>query len=341
MAVVKANAYGHGAPEVATALIRQGIGRLAVVSVEEGMGLRRAGITTPIVILGPIFHEQFDDLMFHSLTPVVSDRSILTSLADAATACPTPYPIHLKVETGMGRLGLTQEELEKVIHSQKFPPSLQLEGLMTHLADTDGLEQEATHQQLSRFEKARKVVREGGFDVPLIHAANSGGAVRFPETHFSLIRPGIMLYGYHTLPSTVEVPDLRPVLSLKTRIAQLRTIPPGATVSYNGTFTAKHPTRIAVLPIGYADGISRSLSNRGTVLIRGQRAGIVGLVCMDMMMVDVTAITGSTVGDEVVLIGRQGQDQITAPEIAQLTGTIPYEVLCAIGQRIPRQYHAS
>lgn len=341
MAVVKANAYGHGALEIAKALIRQGVGRLAVVSVEEGLGLRQAGIATPIVILGPIFREQFKDLMSHHLTPVISDVSTLMSFADVATAHPTPYPVHLKIETGMGRLGLTQDELENVIHSRKFPPSLELEGLMTHLADADGLEEEATRQQLSRFEKAQKVVREGGFNVPLIHVANSGGAVRFPKTHFSLVRPGIMLYGYHTLPSTIEAPDLRPVLSLKTCIAQLRTIAPGATVSYNRTFTAKQPTRVAVLPIGYADGVSRSLSNRGVVLIRGQRAGIVGLVCMDMMMVDVTAIQGSTVGDEVVLIGRQGQDQITAQEVAQLTGTIPYEVLCAIGPRIPRQYHSS
>jgi alanine racemase len=177
--------------------------------------------------------------------------------------------------------------------------------------------------------------------VPLIHAANSGGAVRFPEAQFSLVRPGIMLYGYHTLPKSVPVPDLKPVLSLRTSIAQLRTIQPGHRVSYNGTFTATQPTKIAVLPVGYADGVSRRLSNRGCVLIHGQRAPITGLVCMDMLMVDVTKIVGATIGDEVVLIGSQGEDRITADDIATWTGTIAYEVLCTIGPRIPRQCHSS
>jgi alanine racemase len=212
---------------------------------------------------------------------------------------------------------------------------------MTHLADADGSNSEATEGQIRRFQDALKVIREGGFQVPLVHVANSCGAVRFPSAHFSLVRPGIMLYGYHTLPSTVETPDLRPVLSLKTRIAQLRTIQPGETVSYNRTFTARRPTRIAVLPIGYANGLSRRLSNRGSVLIRGQRAPIAGLVCMDMVMVDVTEIPDTALGDETVLIGRQGNDEITACDIAKWTDTIPYEVLCAISPQIPRLYFFS
>jgi alanine racemase len=341
MGVVKANAYGHGAVETTKALIRQGVSRVAVVSIEEGITLRQAGINAPIVVLGPLFQEQFADLFAHQLTPVVSDVSVLPSLAQAAASLPTPYPIHLKIETGMGRLGLTQDELASVIGSHKFPTSLQLEGLMTHLADTDGPATDATQQQLALFNEAIKTVKAGGFSVPLIHAANSGGAVRFPQAHFSLVRPGIMLYGYHTLPGSVAVPDLKPVLSLRTCIAQLRTIQPGRTVSYNGTFTATRPTRIAILPIGYADGLSRRLSNRGRVLIQGQRAPIAGLVCMDMVMVDVTHIMGAVVGDEAVLIGRQGEDQITANDIAEWADTIPYEVLCAIGPRVPRQYQSS
>ena len=212
---------------------------------------------------------------------------------------------------------------------------------MTHLADADGSTPDATEDQISRFNKALHVVLEGGFQIPLVHVANSGGAVRFPSAHFSLVRPGIMLYGYHTLPGTVETPNLRTVLSLKTCIAQLRTVQPGGTVSYNRTFTAKCPTRIAVLPIGYAGGLSRHLSNRGAVLIRGQRAPIAGLVCMDMVMVDVTMIPGVAVGDEVVLIGQQGNERITASDIAEWTGTISYEVLCAISPQIPRLYFAS
>lgn len=341
MAVVKANAYGHGAIETSRTLIRHGVNRLAVFSTEEGMALRQAGITVPIVVLGPVFKEQFGDLFTHQLTPVVSDPSVLTALAQAAASREVSHSIHLKIETGMGRLGLTQDELVAVIRSHKFPPSLRLEGLMTHLADADGSTPDATEDQISRFNKALHVVLEGGFQIPLVHVANSGGAVRFPSAHFSLVRPGIMLYGYHTLPGTVETPNLRTVLSLKTCIAQLRTVQPGGTVSYNRTFTAKCPTRIAVLPIGYAGGLSRHLSNRGAVLIRGQRAPIAGLVCMDMVMVDVTMIPGVAVGDEVVLIGQQGNERITASDIAEWTGTISYEVLCAISPQIPRLYFAS
>ena len=341
MAVVKANAYGHGAIDTSRTLIQHGVTRLAVFSTEEGVALRQAGITVPIVVLGPVFQEQFGDLFAHQLTPVVSDPSVLTALAQAAASRAVSYSIHLKIETGMGRLGLTQDELVALIRSHKFPPSLRLEGLMTHLADADGSTPDSTEEQISRFNKALQVVLEGGFRNPLVHVANSGGAVRFPSTHFSLVRPGIMLYGYHTLPSTVETPDLQPVLSLKTRIAQLRTIQPGATVSYNRTFTARRPTRIAVLPIGYAGGLSRRLSNRGAVLIRGQRAPITGLVCMDMVMVDVTTIPSVAVGDEVVLIGQQENERITASDIAEWTGTISYEVLCAISPQIPRLYVAS
>lgn len=341
MAVVKANAYGHGAIETSRTLIRHGINRLAVFSTEEGVALRRAGITVPIVVLGPVFQEQFSDLFAYQLTPAVSDLSVLSALGQAAESREVSHSIHLKIETGMGRLGLTQNELAALIRSHKFPSSLRLEGLMTHLADADGSDPYATEEQISRFNEALKVVLKGGFQVPLIHVSNSGGAVRFPSAHFSLVRPGIMLYGYHTLPSTVATPDLRPVLSLKTCIAQLRTIQPGGAVSYNRTFTAQRLTRIAVLPIGYANGLSRHLSNRGYVLIRGQRAPIAGLVCMDMMMIDVTMIPGVVVGDEVVLIGQQENERITARDIAEWTGTISYEVLCAISPQIPRLYHSS
>lgn len=341
MGVVKANAYGHGAVETSRTLVRDGVTRLAVFSTEEGVALRKAGIAVPIVVLGPVFQEQFGDLFAHRLTPVVSDPAVLTALGQAAASREISHSIHLKIETGMGRLGLTEKELTALIRSSTFPPSLRLEGLMTHLADADGPDPDATEGQMSRFNRALNIVLEGGFRVPLIHVSNSGGAVRFRSTHFSLVRPGIMLYGYHTLPDTVKTPDLRPVLSLKTCIAQLRTIQPGGTVSYNRTFTAKCLTRIAVIPIGYAGGLSRHLSNRGYVLIRGRRAPIAGLVCMDMVMVDATAIPGVAVGDEVVLIGQQEDERITARDMAEWTGTISYEVLCAISPQIPRLYRSS
>lgn len=341
MAVVKANAYGHGAVEVTRALLRHGISRFAVVSVDEGLALRQTGITAPIVVLGPLFPEQISDLLAHQLTPVLSDLGILPALSQAASSLNTAYPIHIKVETGMGRLGLRARDVESLIHTLPLHGPLQLEGMMTHLADTDGASEEATEEQLAAFRRVVDQVEQRGWRIPLVHATNSAGLIRYPQSHFSLVRPGIMLYGYHTLPDSVPAPQLQPVLSLRSTIAQIRMVEPGGTVSYNRTFVATRRSRIAVLPIGYADGYSRRLSNRGMVLIRGQRAPVVGLVCMDMVMVDVTKIPGAQMGDEVILIGQQGQESIWADDVAAWTDTIPYEILCAIGPRVPRLYHTA
>mgnify|MGYP001567027892 CR=1 FL=1 len=341
MAVIKANAYGHGAVEVSRSLITQGVTRVAVVSLDEGIALRTAGITIPIVILGPLFSEQIHEAIAHRLTPVISDRLSLPTLAQATASLATPYPIHLKVDTGMGRLGLGADELLHLIGSGQLPASLRIEGLMTHFADSDGPTTSPTEHQLALFQHVVNDITARGLSIPLIHAANSGGAVRYPHSHYSLIRPGIMLYGYHTLPPSIPTPDLKPVLSLRSCIAQMRTIQTGCTISYNATFVAKRATRVAVLPIGYADGFNRRLSNRGEVLVQGRRAKIIGLVCMDMVMIDVTEIPEAAVGDEVILIGRQGTEQITAADLAEWTGTIAYEMLCAIGPRIPRRYTSS
>ncbi len=341
LAIVKANAYGHGAVETAQALVRQGIGRFAVASLDEGIALRHAGINASIVVLGALFEQQIADLVANTLTPVISDGRILSSLTKAARSHQAPYPIHLKVETGMGRLGFSPEELLSLLDSSLVQRPLQVEGLMTHLADADGKDTAFTEQQLGVFRTVLEQVRQRGVTLPFVHTANSAAIVRFPAAHFSLVRPGIMLYGYHTLPTTVPAPDLKPVLSLHTTIAQLRTIPRGGSVSYNGTFVATRPTRIAVLPIGYADGYSRRLSHRGSVLIQGRRAPIVGLVCMDMIMVDVTDLAPVHVGETATLIGQQGGESIWADEVATWIGTIPYEVLCGIGSRVPRLYESA
>jgi alanine racemase len=341
MAVVKANAYGHGAVEIARALVRQGIGRFAVASIDEGIALRQAGLTASIVVLGGLFKEQISDLVAHRLTPVVSDAHILSPLAKAASSHPGFYRIHLKVETGMGRLGFSPEELLSLLKDPICQTPLQVEGVMTHLADADGTDSAFTAQQLSVFRTMLEHIRQCGLTFPLIHMANSAAIIRTPEAHFSLVRPGIMLYGYHTLPASVPTPDLKPVLSLRTTIVQLRTIPRGGTVSYNRTFVAKRPTRIAVLPIGYADGYSRTLSHRGSVLIHERRAPIIGLVCMDMTMVDVTDLAPVQAGETVTLIGQQGQESIWADEVAGWMGTIPYEVICGIGSRVPRLYESA
>ncbi len=339
MAVVKANAYGHGAVDITRALLRHGVSRVAVVSIEEGMALRQAGIKAPIIVLGPLFPEQIADLLAHQLTPVISDLAILPPLSKAAGRLKGAYPIHIKVDTGMGRLGLSAADAESWLGDPLLQSPLQLEGVMTHLADTDGPDTESTERQLVAFRRVLHRIEQRGWHVPLVHATNSAGLIRFPQSHFSLVRPGITLYGYHTLPSTVAAPSLKPVLSLRSMIAQIKIVEPGGTISYNGTFVAARRSRIAVLPLGYADGYSRRLSNRGMVLVQGRRAPIVGLVCMDMVMIDVTDAPSAKVGDEVVLIGRQGSDAIWADEVAGWMDTIPYEVLCAIGPRVPRVYH--
>jgi alanine racemase len=341
MAIVKANAYGHGSVETAKALVKEGVSRLGVVSLAEGIALRTAGIATEILVLGTLFEDQVPDAIAHRLTPVISDQRLLSALAKAAAAQSSPFPIHVKIDTGMGRLGFSPEEVPALFDSLHRLPSLLVEGVMTHLADADGEDQEQTERQLAIFRRTIEPLEKRGVPIPFVHAANSAAIIRFPQSHFSMVRPGIMLYGYHTLPASVAAPDLRPVLTLQTTVAHLRTIQPGDAVSYNRTFVATRRTRIAVLPLGYADGYNRRLSNRGAVLIHGRRAPVVGLVCMDMTMVDVTDIPDAQLGDEAVLIGRQGQDAIGADEVAEWTGTIPYEVLCAIGPRVPRTYHTS
>lgn len=338
MAVVKANAYGHGAVDVSRTLTQAGVTQLAVATVHEGIALREAGINGNIVVLGALLDSQIQELFSYRLTPVINEQRLLPQLAKEAEAANTPLSIHIKVDTGMGRLGLPSSELVTFLDAFPRWKSLRIEGFMSHLADSDGDDSSHTEQQLKSFRGLLEQVEQRGITVPFVHVANSAAIMRYPQSHFSLVRPGIMLYGYHTLPDAVPCPELQPVLSLRTTVMQLRTIQPGETVSYNRTFVAKRPSTIAVLPIGYADGYSRQLSNKGFVLIGGKRAPIVGLICMDMTMVDVTDIPSVRVGDGVTLIGCQGQEAIWADEIAGWTGTIPYETLCAIGSRIPRVY---
>ena len=338
MAVVKANAYGHGAIEVSRALVQAGVTRLAVASIQEGIGLREAGINADILVLVDLFEKHTPELIAHRLTPVITEQRLLPALAKAAEGGAQPFPIHIKVDTGMGRLGFSPSELASLFNALPGWKSLRIEGFMTHLADSDGDDPSHTELQLKTFRGLLEQVEQRGIVIPLVHVANSAAIVRYPQSHFSLVRPGIMLYGYHTLPDSIPCPRLLPVLALRTTVMQLRTIRPGETVSYNRTFVAKRASTIAVLPIGYADGYSRRLSNRGFVLIKGKRAPIVGLICMDMTMVDVTDVPSVRVGDTVTLIGRDEEDAIRASDIGDSTETIPYEVLCAIGPRIPRVY---
>ncbi|HVG01327.1 MAG TPA: alanine racemase, partial [Nitrospira sp.] len=246
--------------------------------------------------------------------------------------------VHIKIETGMGRLGLSTAELPDMLGSPVFQTALRLEGVMTHLADADNDNGQHTETQLARFQQSLAVLQQQGFAVPLVHAANSAAIAKYPASHYSLVRPGILLYGYHSAVSAAVPAEVRPVLTWKTTVAHLHHIQRGDSVSYNRTFIAPRPSRIAVLPVGYADGYNRLLSNRGAVLIGERRVPVVGRVCMDMTMIDVTDVPGVEIGHEAILIGQQGQDCITAIDLATWQQTIPYEILCAIGPRVPRQH---
>lgn len=338
LAVVKADAYGHGAVAVSRALLRMGVAALGVATLPEGVILREAGITAPILVLGALLPHQHADLVAYRLTPVIHDRHAAAALADYAAAKALSLPVHVKIETGMGRLGLPPDEALPLLQSGCFERGLRLEGLMTHLADADGDDPAHTQAQITRFRAVLDRLGTAGHRPPLIHAANSAAILRYPEAHFTAVRPGLMLYGYHTLPALPSGVTLKPALTLAATVVHVRTLKPGESASYNRSFVAQRPTRIAVLPIGYADGYSRGLSGRGSVLIHGRRAPVCGKVCMDMTLVDVTDVPEAKTGDEAILIGRQGNEAITAADLADQLGAIPYEVLCAIGPRVPRLY---
>jgi alanine racemase len=339
LAVVKADAYGHGAVSITRTLAQEGVRRFGVATVQEGAQLRDAGVQGQILVMGGLLPAQVQDLLAYRLTPVIHEASVADALSTRLPAAQPPYSVHLKVDTGMGRLGLLPEEVLPLLQSSPFQSRLLAEGLMTHLADSDGADPRYTHQQIARFETLAAEIALAGFKIPLVHAANSAALIGHPAARFSAVRPGLMLYGYACVAPGQALPELAPVLSLRTAVVQVRRLKKGDSVSYNRTFVASRPSRIAVLPIGYADGYSRALSNKGAVLVHGRRCPVVGRVCMDMTLVDVTALPDVAAGDEAVVIGRQGEASVLAAEVAAWAGTIPYEVLCGIGPRVPRLPH--
>ena len=341
MAVVKADAYGHGAAPVARTALGAGATWLGVAVPEEAAALRTAGIHAPILVLGPIAPAQVGLVVAHDLDQCVSDPAQAEALSREAASRGRVQRLHLKVDTGMGRVGLPPGAVRPAAERIATLPGVRLVGLMTHFADADADEPEFTREQLARFEAVSRDLRAAGIAIPLRHAANSAALIRHPAARLDLVRPGIMLYGCPPcVPRRPGDPALVPALRLRTAISQLADLAAGGSVSYGRTFVASRDMRIATLSIGYADGLSRLLSGCGQALIRGRRAPILGRVCMDMTMVDVTHLSDVRVGDEAVLIGRQGADEITADEVAGLTGTISYEVLCRIGPRVPRSYRA-
>jgi len=338
LAVVKADAYGHGAVPIAHVLAQQGIRWFGVASVQEGIVLRESGFTHQILVMGGLLSCHLPALIHYHLTPVLSDERIAGQLATLLDSGTRPYPVHLKIDTGMRRMGFSSDAVVPFLHSSLFHGALSVEGLMTHLADADDPASDFTEYQLHQFHGLIEALKTTGLAIPLTHAANSAALLRYPSAHYGMVRTGIMLYGYApTLVSPKEL-GLRPVLKLTTPIVHVHRVNAGETIGYNRTYRCARPSRIAILPIGYAHGLSRRLSNKGKVLIHGQPASIVGRVCMDMTLVDVTAHKEVAPGDEAVIVGEADGEKISAEDIAHWQGTIPYEVLCDLGAHAHRVY---
>jgi alanine racemase len=337
LAVVKADAYGHGAVPISLRLEKLGVEYLGVAIPEEGVELRRGGVKAPILILGGIFGSEVDQIFRFRLTPVIFKKDSLKILSREAERRKRKVKVHLKVDTGMGRLGVPLNLWPDFLREVMRFPRIEAEGILSHFAMTDE-EKNFTENQWTGFQEAVAIAQKLGICCPYLHMANSATLTTFPAYSARLVRPGIMLYGSYPAPTFRSLIPLKPVMTLKTHIHFLKLVPAGTRISYGGIFRAKRKSLIATLPIGYADGYSHHLSNKGEVLIRRKRAPVVGKVCMDFIMVDVTHIPRVSVGDEVILMGRQGKEQITPEEIAEKINSISYEVLCSIGKRVPRVY---
>jgi len=335
LAVVKADAYGHGAVRCARVLEREGAKFLGVALTEEGLELREAGIRSPILVLGGAYGGRFDLLVGHDLTPVVFRPEHLEALAAAARALGRAPVAHLKLDTGMGRIGVQPADLPAFLDAAASHGVI-LEGLATHFANADLADSALTQKQIERATAAAELMRGRGMQLRWLHLANSAATVARPEAHGTLVRPGIMLYGEMPSPRFTGRISLRPVLRWTTAITHLKRVAEGTPISYGSKWTARRPSLVATLPVGYADGYLRALTNVGEVLVRGRRVQVAGTVCMDQMMIDVTDVPDVAVDDEVVLLGRQGDQTIGAEELAAKAGTIHYEVFCGIGPRVPR-----
>ena len=334
LVTVKADAYGHGLIAVSKRLVAHGVDFLGVASIDEGIKLRNAGIKSPILVLGLILKKDILPLFNYNLTPTVCDVEMASALNRKAAALKKPIHLHIKVDTGMGRIGILHDyafRLVKQIHKLKF---VVIEGIFTHFPFAD-VNRKFTVFQINLFNKLVSDLKRSGIAIPLVHAANSIGLIDYKNSHFTMVRPGLVIYGLY--PKAGLGINLKPVLSLKTRIIFIKQVPPGYGISYGHTYITKRWTRIVTLPIGYGDGYPRNLSNLAWLLIGGRRRRISGRICMDQIMVDV-GTQKLKIGDEVVLIGRQGKQKVTAEELANLSGTISYEIVCGLGSRIPRIY---
>jgi len=338
MCVVKAHAYGHGIKEVSRKLISLGVDYLGVATVDEAVILKKyLGKDAPAVVLGSVFKEEADEIARWGITQTVADRDIALALSSSAKRHKKTLKVHVKVDTGMGRIGVWHTDAVDFIKWMKDLEGIQIEGIWTHLSSAD--EDEAfTNEQIYIFRQLINDLKNIGIDIPLRHVANSMAVIGFPDASLNLVRPGLILYGLYPKDNLKEKFQFKPVMTIKTKIVFLKDVPAGRAISYGRKFITKKATKIATLPIGYGDGYPRVLFNKAHVLIRGERAPVVGTVCMDQIMVDVGHIKNVKVGDEAVLLGEQAKERISAEELAGLSGTIPYEIVCSIAPRVPRVY---
>lgn len=346
MAMVKANAYGHGAVEVARTALSNGAQMLGVAFLGEALELHQAGVEAPTLLLGYCPPAEAPQIVAHGLRATVYSWEVAQALSQAAAGAGRVARVHIKVDTGMGRLGLAPADALEFVKKIRHLPNLGVEGVFTHLAVADspharGIEGWGRHytlNQLAAFRSLLEGIEGEGIHIPLTHAANSAAVLALPEAHFNLVRPGIALYGLHPSPDVPCPVDFRPVLSFKTAVSQVKEAPAGSCVSYGCTYRTGGRERLATIPVGYADGFRRAPHNWGQVLVGGKRAPVVGRVCMDQSVVEVSHIPGVREGDEVVLIGRQGEEAISAEEVAERLGTNNYEVVASISNRVPRLY---
>jgi alanine racemase len=343
MAIVKANAYGHGIIDVSKALVRFGVDYLGVGFAEEGIALRKAGVTAPILVLGGVLGRQISDFLRHRLDITVSSMEIARAIAAEVRSSPpgTAADVHLKIDTGMERIGVKTENAARFIAEVGALPGIAVKGLYSHLATADEADKSFAYEQLRRFDSVVADAARAGHRIPYIHIANSGAVLDMPGSYHTMVRPGMMLYGEYPSRETGRSVPLRPVLSLRSAVVFIKEVAAGTPVSYGRRYTTAKPTRIATVPVGYGDGYPRRLSNASRVLIGGKPYPVVGTICMDQLMVDVGLDAQIHVGDDVTLVGSDGGERIGAWELSDALGTIPYEFLTGIAVRVPRIAHYS
>ena len=333
--VVKADAYGHGAIEISNVALKNGASMLGVANADEAVQLRVSGIAAPILILSPSTNSEINEIIKYNLVPSVSDLNFARELQEKCKKADLRVPIHIEVDTGMGRGGTMHHEAFKMIKGILDLPNLSLEGIFTHLSSSEVME-DYNRMQWSLFRELLDKLDGEAIHIPVKHMANSGAILNFPEFHLDMVRPGLMSYGIYPSPETKTKASLCPVMCFKTRVVLIKEFPKGYSIGYGRSYITDKPTKVATIPVGYGDGYGRILSNRGEALIRGRRTPVIGRVSMDMCTLDVTHIPGCQIGDEVVLMGRQGQECISADDLAAKLNTISYEILCALGKRAPR-----